>query len=796
MKNNRYTFMVSIFVLFGSLTLLLSLFLISNFYLRGLEQSYKMLEEKNFEITNNLSNTIMESLKSIVGQLNVLSKITDNTNIISNEAIIEKVMWEQLKSNENIASVFLADEYGNFLQTRREPTFAYRSINKIDKRDLDCWYYKNENYLTTSIVINNSTYDPRKRDWYKSVESSKIYWSEPYIFDSTKEPGITISVGDFNEYNQKIKVAAADFTLNKISKLLETKANILNGKLILFNQSKGVIATSFNINLKTKDDKLLNLDNMESSLYSNIFEKIEKNLLTGELKDKDNKEYIYFISKLEKNSGQNWYIASYVEKDIVTADIKNTLINSVIISFFIILIIYFPIHYILQRFVTKPINELEILTNEIAQNKYDNVKPVKTIIYEFHKLSTSIVSMSKSIQKYEKEQTNLIDSFIKILAEAIDSKSPYTGGHCKRVPELAISLAKVASESTNEKLAEFNFSTQEQWREFKIAAWLHDCGKIVMPEYVVDKATKLETIYNRIHEIRTRFEVLYRDATIEYYEQLLQSPQNKTQLEEELKQKYKKLTLDFEFIANCNVGGEFMEQSSIDRLEEIAKITWLRNFDNRLGLSHEELRRMENKEDFVPVIENLLQDKTEQIIYRFRKIDLDEYKRFGFKMDVPKYERNLGEFYNLSIKKGTLTNEERFKINEHIIITIKMLENIPFTKNLKNVPEYAGSHHETMIGTGYPRKLVKAEISIPARIMAIADIFEALTAADRPYKKAKTLSESIKIMSFMRDDEHIDSDLFEIFLTSGVYKEYAKNFLLDEQIDEVDISKYLTNKKS
>lgn len=796
MKNNRYTFMVSIFVLFGSLTLFLSLFLISNFYLRGLEQSYKMLEEKNFEITNNLSNTIMESLKSIVGQLNVLSKITDNTNIISNEAIIEKVMWEQLKSNENIASVFLADEYGNFLQTRREPTFAYRSINKIDKRDLDCWYYKNENYLTTSIVINNSTYDPRKRDWYKSVESSKIYWSEPYIFDSTKEPGITISVGDFNEYNQKIKVAAADFTLNKISKLLETKANILNGKLILFNQSKGVIATSFNINLKTKDDKLLNLDNMESSLYSNIFEKIEKNLLTGELKDKDNKEYIYFISKLEKNSGQNWYIASYVEKDIVTADIKNTLINSVIISFFIILIIYFPIHYILQRFVTKPINELEILTNEIAQNKYDNVKPVKTIIYEFHKLSTSIVSMSKSIQKYEKEQTNLIDSFIKILAEAIDSKSPYTGGHCKRVPELAISLAKVASESTNEKLAEFNFSTQEQWREFKIAAWLHDCGKIVMPEYVVDKATKLETIYNRIHEIRTRFEVLYRDATIEYYEQLLQSPQNKTQLEEELKQKYKKLTLDFEFIANCNVGGEFMEQSTIDRLEEIAKITWLRNFDNRLGLSHEELRRMENKEDFVPVIENLLQDKTEQIIYRFRKIDLDEYKRFGFKMDVPKYERNLGEFYNLSIKKGTLTKEERFKINEHIIITIKMLENIPFTKNLKNVPEYAGSHHETMIGTGYPRKLVKAEISIPARIMAIADIFEALTAADRPYKKAKTLSESIKIMSFMRDDEHIDNDLFEIFLTSGVYKEYAKNFLLDEQIDEVDISKYLTNKKS
>ncbi len=794
MKNNRYTFMVSIFVLFGSLTLFLSIFLISNFYLRGLDQSYKMLEEKNFEVTNNISNTILESLRSIVGQLNVLSKISSDKNIILNENITEKIMWEQLKSNENIASIFLADEYGNFLQTRKEPLYAYRSIKNIDRKNEEIWYYKDLNYLTTSIHIGKSTYDPRKRDWYKFVENSKVYWSEPYIFDSTKEPGITISVGNFDEYGLKIKVAAADFTLNKISKLLETKANILNGKLILFNESKDVIATSFNIDLKTKDNNLLKLEDLNSSLYSNTFKKIEENLFTGELKDNDGKEYIYFASKFEKNSGQNWYIASYVEKDIVTADIKSTLINSVLISLLIILIIYFPIQYILQRFVTKPINELELLTNEIAQNKYENIKPVKTIIFEFYKLSNSIVSMSKAIQKYEKEQTNLIDSFIKILADAIDSKSPYTGGHCKRVPKLAILLAKVASESNDGEFKDFSFKTEEQWREFKTAAWLHDCGKIVMPEYVVDKATKLETIYNRIHEIRTRFEVLHRDATIKYYEQLLENPQNKTHLEEELTQKHKKLTEDFEFIANCNIGGEFMDQSSIDKLQEIAKITWVRNFDNRLGLAHEELRRVENKEPFAPVIENLLQDKIEQIIYRIRKIDLEEYKKFGFKMDIPKYERNLGELYNLSVQKGTLTQEERFKINEHIITTIKMLEDIPFTEDLKNVPEYAGSHHETMIGTGYPRKLVKSEISIPARIMAIADIFEALTAADRPYKKAKTLSESIKIMSFMRDDEHIDKELFEIFLTSGIYNEYAKEFLMAEQIDDVDISKYLDNK--
>ena len=792
MRNNRYTFMVSIFILFGALTLLLSLFLISNFYIRGLSQSYKMLEEKNFEVTSNLANTIMKSLTKVEDQLNVLSKVTNEKNIIVNENIISKVMWEQLKSDENIASIFLADEYGNFLQTRREPALAYRSINRTDKRGLDSWYYKNKNYLTTSIQINKTTYDPRKRDWYKLVENSKTFWSEPYIFDSTKEPGITISVGDFDEYNSKIKVAAVDFTLSRISKLLEEKANILNGNLILFNQSKDVIATSFNKDLKVKEKKLLKLEDLDSSIYSDIFKRIEENIFTGELEDK--KEYMYFVSKLEKTSGENWYIASFIEKDIVTVDIKDTLLNSILISLLIIVVIYFPIQYILQRFVTKPIRELENITNEIALNKFENVKPIRTIIYEFHKLSGSIVSMAKSIQKYEKEQINLIDSFIKILAEAIDEKSPYTGGHCERVPELAILLAKVASESDYGELSDFTFKSEEQWREFKVAAWLHDCGKIVMPEYVVDKATKLETIYNRIHEIRTRFEVLHRDATIKYYEQLLLNPQNKNELEKELKQTYEKLNSDFEFIANCNIGGEFMEQSSIDRLTEIGKITWLRNFDNRLGLSEDELRRFQNKEPFVPVVENLLQDKIEQIIYRTRQIDLDEYTKFGFKMDIPEYERNLGELYNLSIKKGTLTQEERFKINEHIIMTIKMLENIPFTKDLKNVPEYAGSHHETMIGTGYPRKLVKEELSIPARIMAIADIFEALTAADRPYKKAKTLSESIKIMSFMRKDKHIDSDLFEIFLTSGVYKEYAKKFLLEEQIDEVDISKYLENK--
>ena len=158
---------------------------------------------------------------------------------------------------------------------------------------------------------------------------------------------------------------------------------------------------------------------------------------------------------------------------------------------------------------------------------------------------------------------------------------------------------------------------------------------------------------------------------------------------------------------------------------------------------------------------------------------------------MPEHLYNLGELHNLRISRGTLTAEERFKINEHIIQTIVMLEQLPLPPDLRRVPEYAGTHHETLTGTGYPRRLREEELSVPARIMAIADIFEALTASDRPYKKTKTLSESIRILSFFKKDRHIDPLLFDLFLTSGVYLDYARKYLLPDQIDTVDVPSYL-----
>ena len=193
----------------------------------------------------------------------------------------------------------------------------------------------------------------------------------------------------------------------------------------------------------------------------------------------------------------------------------------------------------------------------------------------------------------------------------------------------------------------------------------------------------------------------------------------------------------------------------------------------------------------LPVRESLLADREDHIHLRDKKTELPEENRFGFRLDVTKHIYNWGEIYNLCIQRGTLTAEERFKINDHIVQTVIMLESLPFPRNLRRVPEYASGHHETMIGTGYPRRLTQEDMSIPARIMAIADIFEALTASDRPYKKAKTLSESMRIMHFMKKDQHIDPELFDLFLSSGVWKTYAERFLEPGQIDDVDISEYL-----
>jgi HD-GYP domain-containing protein (c-di-GMP phosphodiesterase class II) len=330
---------------------------------------------------------------------------------------------------------------------------------------------------------------------------------------------------------------------------------------------------------------------------------------------------------------------------------------------------------------------------------------------------------------------DLFESFIKLIADAIDEKSPYTGGHCQRVPELTMMLAKAAIQTNSGPFKDFTMSEKEIY-ELNIAAWLHDCGKVTTPESVMDKATKLETIFDRIHLIDHRFELLKTQRENNYLYNVLQSgkPANMKKVTHDAHVIKKQLDDDKNFIRKVNFGTEFMKPEDIQRVKDIAN-------------------------------------------YEYKN---DAEQSVKFLTD--------NELYNLTIERGTLTPEERMVINNHIVVTINMLESLPYPKDLRRVPEYAGGHHERMDGRGYPKGLTREQMSIPARMMGIADIFEALTSKDRPYKKPKTLSETLTILGKMRIENHIDPDVFDLFIREKIYLHYAEKFLDPEQIDEVDVA--------
>ena len=391
-------------------------------------------------------------------------------------------------------------------------------------------------------------------------------------------------------------------------------------------------------------------------------------------------------------------------------------------------------------------------------------------------------------------QQALLDGFIRLVASAIDAKSPYTGGHCERVPKLAQMITEVAEQASEGPFAHFRMNEDERY-EFHLAAWLHDCGKITSPEYVVDKAVKLETIYNRIHEIRARFEILHRDAEVRYLQACLNG-EDPTQAARYRDEAQAKLQADFGFLANANVGSESMSDEDVARIRQIGAQTWQRHFSDRLGLSGDEQQALaDSPEAALPATEPLLADKPWHIRTwgdRVPPVQRDDPRNlWGFDMKLPEYAYNRGELHNLTIQYGTLTEEERFRINEHIVQTICMLDALPLPDRLARVPRLAGTHHERVDGKGYPFGLSGEDMSIPEKIMAVADIFEALTAVDRPYKQGKTLSEALNIMDNMTRQGHIDRDVFLLFVRSGTYRRYGAQHLKAEQIDTVDESLFM-----
>ncbi|MBF0125653.1 MAG: GAF domain-containing protein [Magnetococcales bacterium] len=402
-------------------------------------------------------------------------------------------------------------------------------------------------------------------------------------------------------------------------------------------------------------------------------------------------------------------------------------------------------HYRSKSFLTVPLknHENEIIgVLQLINAKNAKTREIMAFSPEYQKLAESLASQAAialTNQKLINDLKALFESFIQAIASAIDDKSPYTGGHCHRVPVLAEMLGRAVNDTQDGSLQEIHF-TDDQMYELKIASWLHDCGKVVTPTEVVDKGTKLETIFDRIHLIDSRFEVLKRDLELRFLKKkiaLMQSGATAgiAALETEFRNEIDSIDADRVFVRETNIGGEFMSSQRQDRVRAIAQ----RRFVDSNGQERPFL--------------------------------------------------SANEVYNLNIPKGTITPEEREIINNHVVATNKMLEAIPFPKHLTRVPEIAGGHHEQMNGKGYPKGLTGDQMSIQARMVAIADVFEALTARDRPYKKGKPLSASLQILGFMMKDGHIDPDLFKLFIDKKIYLDYAQEYLAPEQIDQVNLDK-------
>ncbi|MGF1719562.1 HD domain-containing protein [Vibrio kyushuensis] len=394
----------------------------------------------------------------------------------------------------------------------------------------------------------------------------------------------------------------------------------------------------------------------------------------------------------------------------------------------------------------------------------------------------SFAEIAKDNIDQMEQQKEMLNAFIELIASAIDTKSPYTGSHCQRVPELTEMLIK-AVEDDDKYFPRFAISPKQR-EEIHLAAWLHDCGKVTTPEYVVDKATKLETIYDRIHEVRMRFELIKTQAEVDYWKEVHQGGDAVT-LEKELSRLHLKLDEEFAFVASANIGGESMTDEDLAKLQTISQRQWRRTLDDQLGVSWIEQKRSPEYVS-LPVMESLLADKIVHEIHWEEGCKPQDVWQEAFILEPGELKYNRGELYNLSIPRGTLTNEERYIINDHIIQTISMLKRLPYPEHLKNIPDIAGGHHERVDGKGYPRGLNEEELSIPARVMAIADVLEALTSSDRPYKRGKRLSESISIMTDMATSGHIDPKLYILFLENNLDQTYADAFLEEKQCDEFD----------
>jgi len=619
------------------------------------------------------------------------------------------------------------------------------------------FYDKNFQYISSYTKITD--YNPYKRPWHgEAVEGKgKVVHGRSYMYYRLQKMGITYS----QLLADKQSIIAMDITLDELSESLR--------------QLK--FSTGIDIYMFEDDTLIASTEPMDEKIDARLLEELKQDKKEVKSYQKDGKTYFFRVIPISDHIK----LVFKADKARMMQPYMRSIYAEIAVTLFLFLLLIPLIHKLSKRFI-EPIEMLMEENNKVKKRKFNEVTLITSQVDELNHFSESFVDMAQSIKAHEEKQEKLLDAFIHLIANMIDAKSPYTGEHCKKVPVLTKMILEKINKQTSGKFKEFHIEDKEILKGIEWSSWLHDCGKLIIPNHIIDKATKLETVYNRIHEIRTRFEVILRDAQIQYLQDIIDGKDQQTAYKE-FETKKKQLQSDFEFIAEVNVGCKKITDEECDRIEQISNITWERNFSKLLGLSWKEREAFNFQvQEELPATEKLLADLPEHYIPR-TKSDFNLYKKENIKMEIPELLYNKGELYNLCIPMGTITKEEKFKIQEHAIHTLKILKELPWSDKLKDYVEDAANHHEHLDGTGYPRSLKEEELSIPARIMAIADIFEAITAKNRPYKKSNTLSQALSIIANLAKSNKLDKDIFRIFIEEKIYLEYAKVYLKEEQID-------------
>ena len=750
--------------------------------------SYKMVVDfitKKFIYLANQSSIIVkdkdQQAKEVVSILSNTPIVNSKESFNAKETML-KLFYTPMKYKKNIFAIYISypdSKYFEVVNIKHSKFIAkmfnapkeakwivvqlFRDNKTQNKaKEISHFYDKDLNYISSFTKITD--YNPYKRPWHKEALSGngEVVRGSPYMYYRLQKMGITYS----KLLSDKKSVIAMDITLDELSESLRQ-----------LKFSTGIDMYMF------EDDKLIaSTEPMSEKIDARLLKELKLNKKEVKSYQKDGKTYFFrvipissnikLVFKADKSSMMKPYLQSIYAEIIVTL---------------LLLLFLIPLIRKLSKGFIKPIEMLMAENNKVKKRKFNDVKAIKSPINELNIFSASLVDMAKSIKAHEDKQEKLLDAFIHLIANMIDAKSPYTGEHCKKVPILTKMMLDNINKKQTGHFKDFKITDKEILKGIEWSSLLHDCGKLIIPNHIVDKATKLETIYNRIHEIRTRFEVLLRDAQIKYLKSIIDG-KNQEESYNEFKKTKEQLQKDFEFVANLNLGNKKITDEDCKRLYEISNITWERNFNKTLGLSWQEAESLSDKvNESLPAIEKLLYDGKEHKTPRSEN-EFKLYKREHIKMHVPELLYNKGEIYNLCIPAGTITEEEKFIIQEHAIHSLKILKELPWSDKLKDIVEDAANHHEYLDGSGYPRSLTEEELSIPARIMTIADIFEAITATDRPYKKFNTLSQTLAIIANMAKQNKLDKEIFKVFIQDKIYLEYAKYYLKEEQLDLENIN--------